>query len=74
MRKQLDHLKDISQLQFFGVCTLISETWGLPLERIRVLFVYVSLFSYGSSVPLYLIVAFWLRIRQYVKRSRWLVE
>lgn len=74
MRKLLDFLKDSSQLQFFGVCTRISETWGLPLDRIRILFVYVSLFSNGSPVPLYLIAAFWLRIKQYVKRSRWLVE
>jgi len=74
MLKLLDQLKDSSQLQFFGVCTLISETWGLPLDRIRIVFVYVSLFSYGSSVPLYLIATFWLRIRHYVKRSRWLVE
>jgi len=74
MLKLLDQLKDASQLQFFGVCTLISETWGIPLDRIRIVFIYVSLFSYGSSVPFYLIVAFWLRIRRYVKRGRWLVE
>jgi phage shock protein PspC (stress-responsive transcriptional regulator) len=74
MHKQLDYLKDMSQLQFFGVCSFIGDTWGIPLDRIRIVFVYVSLFSYGSSVPLYLIAAFWLHIRQYVKRSRCLVE
>ena len=57
-----------------GIPCLISDAFGVPLERIRIVFVYVSLFSYGSSVPIYLILAFWMHIRHYLKRGRWLVE
>jgi phage shock protein PspC (stress-responsive transcriptional regulator) len=61
--------KDYSQAQFFGVCSYVADRFDLSLTRVRNVFIYLSFLSFGSPLVLYLIVAFWLDIKSYIKRK-----
>jgi phage shock protein PspC (stress-responsive transcriptional regulator) len=43
---------------------------GIASSRVRLYFIYVSCLTMGSPVLLYLIAAFWLNIRQYIRNRR----
>ncbi len=50
----------------FGICTALGEKFGIRTSTIRLYFIYVSFFTFGSPVVLYLAIAFWLNIRHYI--------
>jgi len=52
----------------FGVCTKIGEKLGISTSSIRLYFVYVSFITVGSPVILYLVLAFWMNIRRYLRQ------
>ena len=53
----------------FGVCTYLSEKLGIASGRVRTYFIYLTFATLGSSVLVYLFLAFWINIRKYLKRS-----
>ncbi|MBX7095645.1 MAG: PspC family transcriptional regulator [Flavobacteriales bacterium] len=76
MRSPFHKIQTFFERQAFGVC----EWWGIKLgiktERIRKSFIYLSFVTAGSSVVLYLIMAFILENKHYFKpgsrkRSIW---
>lgn len=56
--------------QTFGVCNWWGERLGISSSRIRLFFVYVSFLSFGSPLIVYLIMAFILNIRNYIRDRR----
>lgn len=64
---QLRHFFDRS---LFGVCSYLGAKMGLASSRVRVYFIYLSFATLGSPILIYLFVAFWLNLRQYLIRSR----
>jgi len=54
----------------FGVCSYLGYRMGIASSRVRLYFIYVSCLTMGSPVLLYLIAAFWLNIRQYIRNRR----
>jgi phage shock protein PspC (stress-responsive transcriptional regulator) len=54
----------------FGVCTWIGDKIGVSTVTIRKYFIYTSCLTMGSPVVLYLILAFWLNIRDYIWKAR----
>lgn len=59
----------------FGVCSYLGEKMGITSARVRMYFIYLSFVTLGSPVILYLFVAFWLNLKQSIKKSRnWLWE
>jgi phage shock protein PspC (stress-responsive transcriptional regulator) len=54
----------------FGVCSYLGHQMGIASSRVRLYFIYVSCLTMGSPVLLYLIAAFWLNIRQYIRNRR----
>jgi phage shock protein PspC (stress-responsive transcriptional regulator) len=54
----------------FGVCNYLGYKMGIASSRVRVYFIYLSFVTLGSPVVLYLFMAFWLNIRNYVRRQR----
>jgi phage shock protein PspC (stress-responsive transcriptional regulator) len=62
-------IKDYSQAQLFGVCSYLADRFDLSLSRVRNVFIYLSFLSFGSPLVIYLIVAFWLDIKSYIKRK-----
>jgi phage shock protein PspC (stress-responsive transcriptional regulator) len=63
----IDHVRDFFEHSMFGVCSHLGEKLGVASSRIRLYFVYSSLLTLGSPVLFYLIYAFWLNIKKYVR-------
>lgn len=62
--------KDLIERSAFGVCSYLGEKMGIATNRVRTYFIYISFLTIGSPVIFYLIVAFWLNIKQYIKEHR----
>jgi len=54
----------------FGVCTAIGEKLGIATSRIRMWFIYISFITMGSPFILYMILAFTLKIKQYITAAK----
>ena len=67
----MEKLKNTIEKYAFGVCQHLADRMGIQVERVRLYFVYASFFTFGSPVIIYIAVAFWLNIKQYL-RQRWL--
>jgi phage shock protein C len=56
--------------QAFGVCEYLGNKLGIRTTKIRMYFIYLSFFTFGSPVILYFIMAFMLEHRNYFRPSR----
>jgi len=63
-------IRELVELQAFGVCTAIGERLGIATSRIRIWFIYISFLTIGSPVIIYMILAFTLNIKQYITAKR----
>lgn len=66
----MQKMKHILERSAFGVCNYLGNKMGIASARVRVYFIYLSFATLGSPVILYLFVAFWLNVRNYIRRSR----
>jgi phage shock protein C len=72
-KKNLEEMKRIqSLLEFsvFGVCTNIGNRFGIASSSIRKYFVYLSFFTFGSPIIIYLALAFWFDIWKHFRKNR----
>lgn len=55
----------------FYVSTRIADRLGMRARNVRITFIYFTFVTLGAGFGLYLIIAFWLKIKDliYVKRS-----
>jgi phage shock protein C len=53
----------------FGVCSKLGEKFGIPIERIRILFIYSSFLTFGSPIVIYLSLAFIMNFRKYLRQK-----
>lgn len=70
----MNELRHNIEKQAFGVCSYLGEKFNIPGKRIRLYFIYTSFLTFGSPVIIYLIMAFWLNVKDYMKegdRSVW---
>ncbi len=56
--------------QSFGVCTYLGERLHISIFKIRLFFIYSSFLAVGFPFVMYLLAAFVLDIRNYVKRVK----
>lgn len=54
----------------FGVCAALGEKLGISTSRIRMWFIYISFLTMGSPLIIYMIMAFWLNIKNYMLSAR----
>lgn len=66
----MNKFKSFVEWNAFGVCSAIGDRMGIATSRIRLYFIYTSLLTMGSPIILYLILAFWKNMRNYVKAAR----
>ena len=66
----MQKIREFLELSAFGVCSAIGEKLGIASSRIRLWFIYVSFLTMGSPVVLYMILAFWINIRNYILAGR----
>jgi phage shock protein PspC (stress-responsive transcriptional regulator) len=63
-------LKHFIEWQAFGVCSAIGNKLGIATSRIRLWFIYISFLTMGSPVIIYMVMAFWLNIKNYILSAR----
>ena len=56
--------------QAFGVCNWWGYKLGIQTSRIRLFFIYASFLSFGSPLIIYLVMAFIINLRNYVREKR----
>lgn len=66
----MQELKNALERSAFGVCHYIGKKMGIASARVRLYFIYISFAALGSPVIIYLFVAFWLNVKQYIKNKR----
>ena len=65
----IDFIRHILEKYSFGVFRTLAPKLGLPVDRVRLTFIYLSLIAFGSPLFLYLIAAFWLNMKKYLRRG-----
>jgi len=63
-------LRHFIEWQAFGVCSSIGNKLGIATSRIRLWFIYISFLTMGSPVIIYMVMAFWLNIKNYILSAR----
>lgn len=67
----MNRFKHFIEWQVFGVCSYIGEKIGIAHTVIRKHFIYISLLTMGSPIIIYMFLAFWVNVRNYIwKRKR----
>lgn len=66
----MNSFRKIIELHLFGVCNAIGEKMGIATTRIRMWFIYISFLTLGSPLIIYMILAFWLNIKNYIYSAR----
>lgn len=62
-------IQPIIEKYSFGVCSFIADKWGLNVSKVRMYFIYSSFVGFGSPVIFYLITAFWINIKKYIRND-----
>ncbi len=66
----MNRFRNFIEWQVFGVCSAIGERMGIAGSTIRKYFIYISFLTMGSPVIIYLFVAFWMNIKNYILNAR----
>ncbi|MDX1938413.1 MAG: PspC family transcriptional regulator [Flavihumibacter sp.] len=66
----MKRLKQYIEWQVFGVCSYLGEKMGIATSTIRKYFIYISFLTMGSPLIIYLFVAFWMNVKNYVLSAR----
>ena len=54
----------------YSVCSRLADWLGIKKKNVRIFFIYSSFFSLGFGFFFYLILAFWLRIKDLISSKR----
>jgi phage shock protein PspC (stress-responsive transcriptional regulator) len=66
----MDRLRKFIELHAFGVCTAIGAKMGIATSKIRMWFIYLSFITFGSPLVIYMVLAFWMNIKNYIYSAR----
>lgn len=66
----MNKLRHFLEWQAFGVCSAIGDKLGIATSRIRTWFIYITFLTMGSPIIVYMIMAFWLNIKNYILSAR----
>jgi len=60
-------IREMVEPRIFGVCTYIGKKIGLPSSVVRLYFIYITFIAFWSPVIVYMFLAFWINIKDYLK-------
>lgn len=66
----IEQIKTYFERQAFGVCDWLGDKMSIKSSNIRLFFIYASFLTVGSPIIIYMIFAFWLRLKKIVNRQR----
>jgi phage shock protein PspC (stress-responsive transcriptional regulator) len=64
----VEYWRNIIEKSAFGVCQAIGDFYGIQASKIRLYFIYTSFITVGSPLVLYLILAFWMNVKRYLRK------
>ena len=67
----VDKIKYWFEQRAFGVCEWWGKKLGINTTNIRLYFIYLSFFTFGSPIIIYFMMAFILENKQYFKPSKY---
>ncbi len=62
----MNRFKHFVEWHVFGVCEAIGDKMGIATTTIRKYFIYMSFLTMGSPLIIYLFVAFWMNVKNYI--------
>lgn len=65
----MNKFKYLLESNLYGVCSRIGERLNFSASSIRMYFIYASFFTFGSPVIIYLVLAFWMEIRNIIRKN-----
>lgn len=66
----LHDLRYFFEKRGFEVCSRMAERLGMKAKDVRIFFIYLSFFSLGGGFALYLVLAFWLKLKDFIYTKR----
>ena len=66
----MNRFKDFKEWKAFGEHSESGERMGIATSRIRMWFMYTSLLTLGSPIIVYMILAFWMNMKRYMRARR----
>ena len=71
MLQMVYNIRHYFEKRGFYVSSRLAERLGMRAKTLRLSFIYVSFATFGAGFALYLVLAFWLKIKDlvYTKRS-----
>ncbi len=70
MYNKLLNFKNFIEWKAFGVCSAIGEKMGIASGRIRLWFIYISFLTLGSPIIVYMVLAFWINMKNHILMRR----
>ncbi|MCF8428628.1 MAG: PspC family transcriptional regulator [Bacteroidia bacterium] len=67
----VDKIKYWFEQRAFGVCEWWGKKLGINTTNIRMYFIYLSFFTFGSPIIIYFMMAFILENKDYFKPSKY---
>lgn len=67
MRELIDKIRAFCEVNYFGVCERLSEKIGVSSSSVRLFFIYATFITSGVSIFVYLVLAFTMNIRKYLR-------
>ena len=62
----IDYIRDFFERRAFGVCAWLGDVLHMRSSVIRLFFIYASFLTVGSPIIIYMILAFWVKMKTYV--------
>jgi len=66
----INKIREFLELHAFGVCSAIGDKLGIASARIRMWFIYISFLTLGSPVIVYMVLAFWMNMKNYILNAK----
>ncbi|WP_417591522.1 PspC domain-containing protein [Owenweeksia hongkongensis] len=66
----INEIRDYCERRGFEVCSRMGERMGIAPGVVRMHFIYTSFLAFGSPLIIYLILAFWIKLKDYTRDSR----
>ncbi|MFN4254447.1 MAG: PspC family transcriptional regulator [Saprospiraceae bacterium] len=66
----MNFFRDLLERQAYGACRYLGDKMHVAPAEVRKYFIYTSFIAMGSPLIVYLVVAFWVNVRRYIRRGK----
>ena len=67
---KIDQVRNYFERRGYEVCSRLGDRMGIRPSVIRLYFIYTSFIAFGSPLIIYLVLAFWIKVKDYLNVSR----